>query len=108
GRRGGRPVGRVYIEPLFDFAGVFQSKLAAWRAGVGDVPGRIGAFIGLSRNLAGQQQRRDRQEQLHDTSASQSAAKSMPTWRLSTWACSAPPSSAEKTLRVFRVEPTAS
>ena len=27
-------------------------------------------------------------------SASQSAAKSMPTWRLSTWACSAPPSRA--------------
>ncbi|HEY6257302.1 MAG TPA: alpha/beta fold hydrolase, partial [Xanthobacteraceae bacterium] len=40
--------------------------------------------------------------------ASQSAAKLMPTWRLSTWACSAPPSSAEKILMVLRAEPTAS
>jgi len=41
-------------------------------------------------------------------SASQSAAKSMPTWRLSTWACSAPPSSVVKILIVLFFEPTAS
>jgi hypothetical protein len=40
--------------------------------------------------------------------SSQSAAKSMPIWRLSTWACSAPPSAVVKILMVLFVEPTAS
>ena len=41
-------------------------------------------------------------------SSIQSAAKSMPIWRLSTWACSAPPSSVVKILIVLFFEPTAS
>src|SRR5882762_6591046 len=51
---GWRLVGRVHIEPVFDLTSIFQPKLAAFRAGVGDLSVRICAFKGLSRKLTGQ------------------------------------------------------
>src|SRR6266705_3984526 len=48
---GRRSVGRVYIEPVFAFTGIFQPKLAAFHAGVRDLSGRTRAFESLSRKL---------------------------------------------------------
>src|SRR5882672_273765 len=61
-----RLVGRVHIEPVFDFTSIFESELAAFHAGVRDLSGRICAFEGLSRELIGQQQCRNRQDQFCD------------------------------------------
>src|SRR5262245_43097459 len=60
-----------------------------------------------SSNAAGEQLERIASA-AYKLSSIQSAAKSMPIWRLSTWACSAPPSSAVKILIVLFFEPTAS
>ena len=49
-----RLISWVHIEPVFDFTCIFQPKLAAFRAGVGDLSGRIRAFKGLRRKLTGQ------------------------------------------------------
>jgi hypothetical protein len=48
---GWRAISWVHIEAVFDFTSLFQPKLAALRAGVRDLSGRIRTFKDLSRKL---------------------------------------------------------